>query len=870
MHPHRAYVPTLDTRRRLSRLVQIVAFGIVSATLASAISLIPVETKLRPDVSEAQHEDHFGGAIAMFGDRLAVGIPDAALEAGPHQGVVNVYRKTPDGDWIIEVKLTAPDARRNDKFGQSVAMDGNTLIVAARREMSDTNTAAVLIYVYRLRDSGWALEDLIEPLPDWLDRVDRISIAISGDRFVVGSPYDDGSYEVAEGAAYVFHRTANDWVLEQRLTARDPKMGANFGFAVDISGDRIAVSAPRYAKSPEIYHGAAYLFERNGDAWVETGKIVRPARRDLLACDIAGGLFGSLLKLSDESLIVALTTSVDGCLLVFRPESTNDWELDTIVEPLTTTGFRRFGTAIALDEQRLFVSDTRTFRTPANEPDIIWAYDRTDWTFQSRIDSTGDQEGFGFAIGVSNGVVAVGSPLQDGLSAVEQGAVSLFESDSDNWRLSATLRRGDAILSDNDALGGAVAILDDLLIATATGDCDQSGCYQGSAFVFKRDGDDWIFQQKLLPPDAQPNALFGSGLAADGDHVVIGAQFADTSVAPDAGAVYVYRRVGETLQFESKLSALDGEQYDRFGGSVALSGNRLVVGAPGADAVNFDPIGAAYVFVNENGEWIQQARVRASDPVRYSGFAESVAISANRMVVGAYRTPNNYHGAAYVFLESNGAWSEETRLTASNSGWFGLAVAIDGNTIAVGAPQSAGNYGRVYFFEQSNNIWQQQAFLQSASAATRFGQTVALLNNYALVGAGSESSESLDHNGACHLYHRDGDIWIEDVSITASDTHSHQSFGSGSVALRPPYAIVGVPGDGNGTGLAPGAVYSYFLLCPGDVNGDWSIDTTDLAQLLASYGTPNATRESGDFDSDGDVDIDDLATLLSNWGKSCP
>jgi hypothetical protein len=109
------------------------------------------------------------------------------------------------------------------------------------------------------------------------------------------------------------------------------------------------------------------------------------------------------------------------------------------------------------------------------------------------------------------------------------------------------------------------------------------------------------------------------------------------------------------------------------------------------------------------------------------------------------------------------------------------------------------------------------------------------------------------------------------LRIVASDTHPLQYFAKDAVGLAGSHLVVGVPYDGNGSGRMPGAVYDFLVLCPGDVNGDWTIDGTDLITLLCSYGMlSGASRESGDLDGDGDVDLSDLAILLTNWGDACP
>ena len=163
----------------------------------------------------------------------------------------------------------------------------------------------------------------------------------------------------------------------------------------------------------------------------------------------------------------------------------------------------------------------------------------------------------------------------------------------------------------------------------------------------------------------------------------------------------------------SYLKASNTNTDDGFGNSVAVSGNTVVIGAPtessNATGVNGDEAnnsasnaGAAYVFVRQNDIWSQQAYLKASNTNAGDYFGNSVAISDDTIVVGAYREDSNAtgidgnqsnntatnSGAAYVFTRTNGVWSQQAYLKASNTNAqdeFGYNEAISGDTILIGA-----------------------------------------------------------------------------------------------------------------------------------------------------------------------------------------
>src|SRR5262249_55567163 len=186
---------------------------------------------------------------------------------------------------------------------------------------------------------------------------------------------------------------------------------------------------------------------------------------------------------------------------------------------------------------------------------------------------------------------------------------------------------------------------------------------------------------------------------------------------PLNGAAAAPQLIDPPLAQLARLVAGDGAVDDRFGRSVAVSGDTLVVGA------NLDDVGAntnqgsAYVFVRSGGVWTLQQKLTANDGAMNDGFGHTVAISGDTIVSCALRggtATNPDQGAAYVFVRSGGIWSFQQKLTANDgvpSDFFGEAVALSGNTIVIGAAdaQIGTNIeqGVVYVFVRSGTVWSQ-------------------------------------------------------------------------------------------------------------------------------------------------------------------
>ncbi len=199
---------------------------------------------------------------------------------------------------------------------------------------------------------------------------------------------------------------------------------------------------------------------------------------------------------------------------------------------------------------------------------------------------------------------------------------------------------------------------------------------------------------KLIAEGGADNDEFGYSVAVysdeeDGDTVVVGAHQHDVNGNVNAGAAYVFTRGSSGWVQRARLSAEDGTNNDEFGISVAVDGDTVVVGAYGDDGNR----GAAYVFTRPDGGWTSTttaAKLTASDGEEDDRFGHSVAVVGDTVVVGAYGDGGN-RGAAYVFTKTGGAWISTTtaaKLTASDgeaNDEFGVSVAVDEDTVVVGA-----------------------------------------------------------------------------------------------------------------------------------------------------------------------------------------
>ncbi len=315
--------------------------------------------------------------------------------------------------------------------------------------------------------------------------------------------------------------------------------------------------------------------------------------------------------------------------------------------------------------------------------------------------------------------------------------------------------------------------------------------------------------QKLLASDADALDSFGGSVAISGDTLVVGAH-RDGTAGINAGSTYLFERDqggsnhwGEFLE----LTAIDAANGDRFGWSVAINGDTVVIGAYG-EGIG----GSAYIFDRNQGgpgHWRQVTKVIASDAASSDFFGWSVAISGGTIVVGARNDDDagSSSGSAYVFERNEGgvdSWGEIAKLTAADADvgdLFGESVAVSGDTIIVGAYLSDGDAGRdsgsAYVFERNEggvNHWGEVAKLAASDAilAAGFGFSVAISGDTIIVGANSDDAAG-SNSGSGYVFERDqggADSWGEIAKLIASDATERDQFGN-SVSISGDTIVVG-------------------------------------------------------------------------------
>ncbi|MES2737885.1 MAG: choice-of-anchor D domain-containing protein [Verrucomicrobiota bacterium] len=451
-----------------------------------------------------------------------------------------------------------------------------------------------------------------------------------------------------------------------------------------------------------------------------------------------------------------------------------------------------------------------------------------------------------------------------------------------------------------DRFGLSVSISGDTVVIGAPGEdssapgidgneADNNATDAGAAYVFVRDGDGrWTRQAYLKASNPDSSDQFGARVDIDGDTLVVGA-YGEASAATgingneadnsaiNAGAAYVFTRTAGVWSQQAYLKAHNASELDTFGTSVAISGDRVVVGAQTEGL----EVGAAYVFRRSGSVWSQEKFLKASNGSGLDLFGVSVDIAGDIIVVGATGEASSATGvngnesdnaainagAAYIFFHNGSDWVQQAYLKASNTSAqdrFGCAVAVSGETVVVGAYQEGGDAsGAAYVFTSTAGVWSQQAYLKASNTGSgdQFGQAVAIEGDLLLVGAdgeasnspgvgGTQSNNSLGSAGAVYAYTRTLGAWSQQAYVKSPSPILGEYFHTVAVSQRT--AIIGAYGDGSSaTGVNGDDSISSAVLRAGAAyvfnNLGFPLPVTiSSASILSDNATSTAHAKDGD------------------------
>jgi hypothetical protein len=376
----------------------------------------------------------------------------------------------------------------------------------------------------------------------------------------------------------------------------------------------------------------------------------------------------------------------------------------------TTNGGDLFGWSLSRQAATLAVGAPTDDHSGKTAPGAVhmWAKTGSTWTETAEVRAFDAEsfDNFGVAAHINGTRMIVGANFDDHPGVSNAGSAYVYELQNGAWTFLAKLIAPNG--ASNDQLGEAVAIDGDVAYVGAIGREAPGVVDAGSVYVFEYDPliNAWLYVSQISASAPQWQGYFGASIKLTPTGLLVGSYGADLG-AGNAGAIYAIDGDSQSGFVQTQvIQASPPAANAEFGFRFSVEGTRMAVGA-----ARLNGVGGAYVFEQVGGQWTQTASLAPFDPEGNSYFGNAVALSGDRVAVGAVfedQPPSWDQGSVYLFEKSQWGWVETGKVVASDaaqSDQFGFNALLQGAELLVGVPFDdhalGGDAGSFYSLEVS-------------------------------------------------------------------------------------------------------------------------------------------------------------------------
>ncbi len=789
----------------------------------------------------------FFGAVASSGDIIVAGAARDTVGSNALQGSASIFRWSSSG-WTREAALIASDGIASDGFGNAVAAEGDTVVVAASNARVSGNNGRGAVYVFVRSGATWTQQAKLVASDGAAGDAFGASVAIDGDTILVGAPADDLSVADA-GSAYVFTRSGSVWTQRQKLVAGDAAVNASFGLSIAMDADGDFVIGAPGSLVGGVRRGAAYGFARTGNAWAQAVKLVD-------ASGAQDDRFGASVAVENNLVLVGATgddvgvNADQGSVCAF--DGFFGGVFLKITDPAGAAG-DQFGASVAMRGDSFVVGAPQDDNGSNADQGSVVGFEFAGFaagaSAVARLTSPGGAAGdrAGESVAFFGDRIVMGVRSDDVGSAVDQGSAWVFELCPGHWTWLAGDQRlnfngtGDGASEAGDAAGSSVAVDGDLMAIGVPNDDAPGQTDRGSVRVLVRQQGEWVHRATLAAPAPVAGGRFGAAVSVSGQRVAVGAP----GQGNGQGAAFVFAASGASFVLEQSFVASDGVAGDEFGAAVSFAtysrmprdndsdDDGLVIGAPGADVNGNADQGAAYVFERVGSAWTTQDRLVDSAGSAGDRFGSSVALTSI-MVPDDWEQPLRVcavgspfddgsagldQGSVVVFLGGEEWYSFVQKLAPTDAAAgdaFGASVALHGGVMAVGSPfddvSGRIDQGSVVVYVGGEEWYFRQKLASSSGmAGDRLGGSVSLFDGLLAAGSPGDDVGIAADAGSIASFARVGGSWVQqqaEQTLVATDVVSGAGLGS-SVSIAQNRVVGGAPGQSSASVAGIGGAWIF-------------------------------------------------------------
>lgn len=667
------------------------------------------QTLFSPDRFE---DNQFGNSVSIYGNRAVVGASQQYQSS--RKGTVFIFDLI-DDKWIQTATLQASDGQLGDKFGLSVNLYNDRLMVS-----SVVNG----IYVFDYKDDVWIESDKIFPN----DAVNGTTVFNFGsslsqeENIVLVGSYRSEVNQIRTGSAYIFQYDGQSWIQISKLMSEDGKHADNFGISVSLNRDKALIGASNIANSSL---GAAYVFEKINNNWIQSAKLTGSAEPSNYSS------FGSSVSLVDNIAIIGAkndgTNGFSSGSAYFFKNNGDNWIEKDIIFASNSHELAAFGSFVYATNDKVLIGAPHSNVNGLHQNGSVYSYTiiEDELIENDKIiakeGATYDQ--FGYSLNIHKNIAIIGAPFDNSYS----GAAYIYRLIENKWVLSKKLNNPDNVRS----YGFSTSIFNNTAVISSIGS-DNENFGSLKIFIYKYLNADWVLSESILIPDTGyfNGSLPKSILSIFEDRLLIGSSI---------NLAFVYKFNEDSWEHESTLFPLDGVKDGLFGLAVSLYGNRALIGARES----------AYIFDFDDYSWTQTAKIQPQDGEFGDSFGYSVSLGEDRALIGSFYddeidSDEFYSGSAYIFDFDGQLWNQTKKLIPPQlitHGHFGSSVSLSQNKALIGMDMHKSGLtpriGKAYLYKLNQINWSLENEYSSNLGIKNdlFGKSLSLSGNNVLIGA---------------------------------------------------------------------------------------------------------------------------------------
>ena len=393
---------------QLKSILSAAICGFVLLLGVPSVSALTLNEIAKLLASDGAGNDQFGTSVAVAGDTAVIGAP-RDNDDGSDSGSAYVFTRSA-GVWTEQQKLTASDAAASDLFGFSVAVAGDTAVIAVPLD-DDNGSNSGSAYVFTRSAGVWTEQQKLTASDAALMDLFGFRVALDGDTAVIGADSDDDNGS-GSGSAYVFTRSGSTWTEQAKLTASDAANNDHFGSSVAVDGDTTVIGA-RLDIDNGIGSGSAYVFTRSGSSWTEQQKLTAS---DAAASDF----FGVSVALDIDTAVIGAAFDDDdgsssGSAYVFT-RSAGVWTEQQKLTASDGAAVDLFGVSVAVDADTAVIGARDDDDNGTNSGSAyVFTRSGTIWTERQKLTASDGAFGdrFGESVAVDADTAIIGAIVDD-------------------------------------------------------------------------------------------------------------------------------------------------------------------------------------------------------------------------------------------------------------------------------------------------------------------------------------------------------------------------------------------------------------------------------------------------------------------------